>query len=50
MVQLLRNMKMTLSSKSNGPTLDNDGRTQEEADIASMNWKINIEEIQMPDR
>ena len=23
---------MTLSSKSNGPTLDNDGRTQEEAD------------------
>ena len=23
---------------------------QEEADIASMNWKINIEEILMPDR
>ena len=29
---------------------NNNGRTQEEADIASMNWKINIEEIQMPDR
>ena len=30
--------------------INNDKKTQEEADIASMNWKINIEEIQMPDR
>ena len=38
-------MVINISNNNN-----NNGKTQEEADIASMNWKINIEEIQMPDR